>query len=144
VELALVLPLVALLALALLQAALVARDVVLVAHAGREAARAAAVDPGSGEDAAARSSQLDPTRLDVTETRRGDRVVIGVSYRVPTDLPLIGPLIPDVAVRTRVTIRAEAADIHQFPPPAEKTSRNRVINRRTNRSRASAGASPPD
>lgn len=134
VELALVLPLVALLALALLQAALVGRDAVLVAHAGREAARAAAVEPGTAYEAASRSSALERTRLRVIEVRRGDRMVVDVRYRVATDVPLIGPLIPDLTLRTRVTIRAEAAYILRFPPPAEKMSRNPVMNRRTNRS----------
>ena len=45
VEVALLLPFVALLLLAVVQVGLVARDQVLVVHAAREAARAAAVDP---------------------------------------------------------------------------------------------------
>ena len=44
VELALLLPVVVVLLLAVLQLGLVARDVVLVAHAAREASRVAAVD----------------------------------------------------------------------------------------------------
>lgn len=115
VELALVLPLVALLALALLQAALVGRDAVLVADAGREAARAAAVTPGAGAQAAGRASGLARDRLEVTERRRDGRVEVEVRYRIPTDLPLIGALVPDVLVRNRVTIRAEAAYILRFP-----------------------------
>ena len=45
VEVALLLPLLALLLLAVVQVGLVVRDQVLVTHAAREAARAAAVDP---------------------------------------------------------------------------------------------------
>ena len=61
VELALVLPLVALLLLALVQVGLVVRDQILVIHAAREAAREAAVDAGPDVPgrAAAASSTLD-------------------------------------------------------------------------------------
>ena len=45
VELALLLPLLVLLLLVILQVGLLGRDVVLVTHASREAARAAATDP---------------------------------------------------------------------------------------------------
>ncbi len=73
VELALVLPLVALVLAALVQAVVVARDQLLVVHAAREAARAAAVDPapGAAMDAAELSGPLDPRRLDVDVSGRG-------------------------------------------------------------------------
>src|SRR5918995_3019013 len=58
VELALVLPLVAVLLLSIVQAAVLARDQILVTHAAREAVRAAAVDP---DPAAARRGR-DPAR----------------------------------------------------------------------------------
>lgn len=109
VELALVLPLIALLALAILQTALVGRDAVLLSHAAREAARAAAIEPGSGGAAARRASGLDEGRLKVTEHRRGDRLVrVEVRYRSVTDLPVIGALVPDVRLSTTIVIRSEA------------------------------------
>ena len=60
VELALLLPIVVLLLLAVLQVGLVARDVVLVTHASREAARAAALDgaPAAARRAAAAAGRL--------------------------------------------------------------------------------------
>jgi len=39
--------------------------------------------------------------------RVGDLVVADVSYRSVTDLPLVGPLIPDPWLHARVTMRAE-------------------------------------
>ena len=73
VELALVLPLVALLLVALVQAAVVARDQLLVTHAAREAVRAAAVDPdpAAATRAARRAGPLDADRLAVDLSGRG-------------------------------------------------------------------------
>ena len=75
-ELALVLPVIVMLLLAVLQVALVARAQVLVAGAGRDAARAAAIDGDvdGARAAALDGSGLDPSRLEVEleiEHRRG-------------------------------------------------------------------------
>lgn len=112
VELALLLPLVLLLVLAVIQIGLVARDVVLVTHAAREAARAAAVDadPGAAEAAARAAGGLAEDRLDVAATGRGgpgSRVEVAVSYRIPTDVPLAGALVGDLRVTRTVTMRVE-------------------------------------
>jgi hypothetical protein len=105
VELALVLPAVVLLLLALVQFAVVARDELLVVHAAREAARAASV-AGSGVIAADRV--LPGAKVDVSGGARvGDLVVADVSYRSVTDLPLVGALVPDPWLHARVTMRAE-------------------------------------
>ena len=94
VELALVLPLVALLLLGLVQVAVVARDQVLVAHAAREAARAAAVDDDvdAVRRAAERAGPLAADRLEVEVSGRegaGSRVRVVVRYTVPLRLPLV-------------------------------------------------------
>lgn len=112
VELALVLPLVALLLLLLLQAALVLRDQLLVAHAAREAARAASVAEGDRSAAATRGAQraggLDPAHLVVrSSTGGGGSVVVHVEYRSATDVPLVGLLLPDVDLAGDATMRAE-------------------------------------
>ncbi len=112
VELALLLPVVVLLLLAVLQVGLVARDVVLVTHASREAARAAAADaaPGAALTAARRSSGLEEDRLDVRVSGRGDagsRVRVVVTYRAPTDVPIIGALLGDRTIRSSATMRVE-------------------------------------
>ena len=112
VELALVLPLVALLALLLVQVGLVVRDQVLVVHAAREAAREAAVDDDAGavERAVAATSGLDEDRLDVTLSGRdgpGSRVRATVRYRARTDVPLIGRLVGDVDLSGSAAMRVE-------------------------------------
>ena len=112
VELALVLPLVAILLLALVQVGLIVRDQILVIHAAREAAREAAVDAGSDVPgrAAAASSTLDAGRLTVESSDRGgpgSRVEIRVSYRAPTDVPLVGGALPDITLEASATMRVE-------------------------------------
>jgi anti-sigma regulatory factor (Ser/Thr protein kinase) len=112
VELALVLPLVAILLLALVQVGLIVRDQILVVHAAREAAREAAVDadPEVPKRAATASSTLDPGRLTVETSDRGgpgSRVKIRVTYRAPTDVPLVGGAIPDVTLEASATMRVE-------------------------------------
>ena len=112
VELALVLPLVVLLLLALVQLGLVVRDQILVVHAAREAAREAAVDPAADAPrrAARASSTLADDRLTVTTTGRGaagTRVRVEVAYRAPTAVPLVGAALGDLTLRASATMRVE-------------------------------------
>ena len=108
-ELALALPLVALLLLAVVQVGLVVRDQVLATHAAREAARTAAVgsSPEEARAAALAGSGLRADRLVVTVTR-GELVRVAVRYRSVTDLPLVGPLLPDLSLRAKAAMRAES------------------------------------
>jgi Flp pilus assembly protein TadG len=114
VEVALLLPVVLLLLLAVLQVGLLARDLVLVTHAAREAARAAATDPtpSAARAAALQASGLDPTRVAVTLEVTGQRgssprVRVAVAYRAPTAVPLVGALVADRTIRTTATMRLE-------------------------------------
>ncbi len=112
VELALLLPLVALLLIAMVQVAVVARDQVLVAHAAREAVRAAAVDDDvdAARRAAERAGPLATDRLEVEVSGRdgvGSRVRVVVRYRVPLRLPLIGGSVSDVELSSQATMRVE-------------------------------------
>ena len=112
VELALVLPLVALVLLALVQAVVVARDQLLVVHAAREAAREAAVDPdpAAARMAAQRAGPLDPARLAVDLAGRGGPggdVRAVVRYRPPNRLPMVGRLLGDLTLSGRATMRVE-------------------------------------
>jgi hypothetical protein len=112
VELALLLPVLLMLVLAVLQVGLVARDQVLVANAAREAARAAAVDsrPGAALDAARGSGPLDPAELHVDVGTRGpvgSTVRVVVRYRSITDAPLVGSLVGDVELQADATMRVE-------------------------------------
>lgn len=112
VELALVLPVVLALMVTVVQVGLVVRDQVRVVHAAREGARAAAVspEPGVAEQAVARNAGLAPGRVQVRTTgrsARGSDVTVTVTYRAATDLPLIGPLVPDLILTAAATMRVE-------------------------------------
>lgn len=116
VEFALLLPILLVMALALVQVAVIARDQLLVAQAARAGARAAAVDP---DDAAVRTvalgaaAGLDEALLDVTIDRigtRGDPVTVHVSFAAPTAPLLAGWLLPSTVVLTgAATMRQEFA-----------------------------------
>jgi len=113
VEFALVLPLVLLVALALLQAGLLMVDRLLVANAARAGARQAAVslDDATVRDAAAGAGGLDPARMRVEIERGGGAgtpVSVTVSYRAGVALPLVGWLFPaNVEMADRVSMRQE-------------------------------------
>jgi Flp pilus assembly protein TadG len=112
VEVALLLPLVALLLVGVVQLALVARDHNLVTHAAREAVRAAAVDddPAAPRRAAERAGPLAPSRLDVRTSERGqvgDQVTAVVTYSSPVRVPLLAALVDDVRLEARATMRVE-------------------------------------
>ena len=110
VELALGLPIVCLGILLVLQLVLVGRDAVLVTHAAREAARAAAVDargPVARAGALAATTALDPHRLDVELRRRAGRVTVEVRYQSVTGLPIVGALVPDPQLDAEATMLEE-------------------------------------
>lgn len=111
-ELALVLPLVVMLLLAVVQLGLLVRDQILVVHAAREAAREAAVDPApdAPRRAALASSTLPESRLTVTSSGRGaagSRVRVEVTYKAPTAVPLLGAAVGDLTLRASATMRVE-------------------------------------
>jgi len=107
-ELALIFPFVLLLVLVLVQAALVLRDQLALTSAAREAARAASLDadPARAERAAA---AVLPGASVSAEPRPpvGELVRVRVSYRSPTTLPLVGPLLPDPLLVARAAMRVE-------------------------------------
>jgi hypothetical protein len=112
VELALVLPFVALAALGVVQVAVLAHDQVLLTHAAREAARAAAVsdDPEAARHAAQRGGGLRGDRLVVAVGPRaavGSYVEVRLAYADPTDVPLVGALLPDLSLRAAAAMRVE-------------------------------------
>jgi hypothetical protein len=112
VELALVLPLVVGLLLAIIQAGVLARDQILVTHAAREAVRAAAVDddPAAARRAAEQAGPLAADRLDTDVVERGEaggRVRVVVRYRAPTRIPLVGAFVDDVVLDAAATMRVE-------------------------------------
>ena len=109
VEFALLLPVVAVLVLAIGQVALVALDRVRVTHSAREGARVAAV---GGSDAQVRTevvaaSRLAPDRLRVSVRRTTANVEVTVRYDGATELPLVGALIDDVDMVAVARMRRE-------------------------------------
>jgi Flp pilus assembly protein TadG len=113
VELALALPFLCVLLLAVVQVAVVARDRVAVQLAAREAARAASVTPDlrSATAAAERAIGLRPLRVEVSEA--AGLVQVRVSYTDPTDVPLVGAVLPDVEVSASVAMAVEPPDPHR-------------------------------
>ena len=114
VEFALVLPLLLVVALALVQVGLLVRDRLLVEAAARAGARTAAVEPDQVAiaDAVARSApDLDPGALTVGVARagtQGDPVTVTVSYTSAIRVPFIGWLITHgVAMTSTATDRQE-------------------------------------
>ena len=108
-ELALTFPVVVLLVLTLVQAALVLRDDLALTSAAREAVRAASLDPDPARAERAAAAVL-PGATVTAEPRRppvGELVRVRVSYRSPTTLPLVGPLLPDPVLVTRAAMRVE-------------------------------------
>jgi TadE-like protein len=108
VELALVLPLVVFALLAILQVGLVVRDQVAVVHAAREAARAASVDPDPSRATGAARRVLHDAQVDVgPRPEVGESIAVEVRYHDRTDLPLVGPLFPDLDLHARAVMRVE-------------------------------------
>lgn len=106
------LPFVVVLLLAIVQIGLLVRAQVLVTHAAREAARAAAVDPDrdAAVEAATHATSLDSGRMTVDfdgRAGRGSHVTARVTYDAPTDVPLVGALLGDVEVKGEATMRVE-------------------------------------
>ena len=115
VELALALPVVAMALLLVVQVAFVAQAQILVVHAAREGARAAAVDPqpGAAVRAARSTPGLRPSGLRVTTSPRGPSgsiIRVTVHYRARTEVPLVGLLVGDVDVEATVAMRVEDPD----------------------------------
>ena len=112
VELALVLPLVVLLGLLVAQVGVVVREQVLLTHATREAARAAAVAEGDRLVAARRGATLAgplaADRLTAEVSVDAGMVRVVTHYRSVTDLPLVGALVPDLDLGSSAAMRVES------------------------------------
>jgi hypothetical protein len=109
VELVLVLPVVLLLMLLLLQMTLEFRDQMALASAVREAARAASLAPGQDGPRRAAERVLPGVRVRLGRDRPapGEAVTVEASYRSPTALPLVGPLLPDPELTAKAVMRVE-------------------------------------
>jgi Flp pilus assembly protein TadG len=113
-EFALVLPLVLLMALAVLQVGILLKDQLVVVESARAGAREAAV---TRDDQAARgaanmaASSLDPGRMEVRVERQGGAgspVSVGVTYHAPIAIPIVAWLFPTtVDLSATATMRQE-------------------------------------
>ncbi|MBI3648337.1 MAG: pilus assembly protein [Actinobacteria bacterium] len=114
VEFALVLPLLLVVALALVEVGLLARDRLLVEAAARAGARAAAVETDEGairDEAVAAAPGLDATELTLTIARagsRGDPVTVTIAYTDEIRVPFVGWLVgSSVGMDTSASARQE-------------------------------------
>jgi len=99
---------VCLLLFGIVQVAVLGRDQLAVQLAAREAARAAAASgepTAAGSSAAHRAVALRPLTVEISES--AGTVTATVHYTDPTDVPLIGALLPDVVLTASVTMAIE-------------------------------------
>ena len=108
VEFALVLPAIAIVVLVVFQAMVLGNQFLIVANAAREAARAAIVDPTGAAARAAVARTLPGASVIIQRSGgAGTPVRATVRYHAHTDLPFVGPLLPDPWISSTVTMRAE-------------------------------------
>ncbi|NLA34570.1 MAG: hypothetical protein GX868_02655 [Actinobacteria bacterium] len=111
-ELALILPVVVIVVLAVFQVLVVARDAASLTAATRSAARAAIVGAEGDElrSAALRERRLVPTRLVVTRSGgsvSGELTSVSATYRAPTNVPIVGRLVGDITLQERFVVQVE-------------------------------------
>lgn len=108
VEFALVLPLIFGLLVLLFQVALVARDEIVVTHAARAAVREASVTADSARIDAAATRTLPGAAVRIVRRGSvGQPVEVEVRYVSVTDLPIVGPLLPDLTLRAHAVMSVE-------------------------------------
>lgn len=109
VEFALVLPIVAVTLVLVVQLVVVLTDRIRLAHAIRDATRAAAVSD-EPERAARGAMRRHFPDVIVDVAFDGDLVTVTAWVDSVTDLPVVGSLLPDVTLRDRLTMMHETAD----------------------------------
>jgi Flp pilus assembly protein TadG len=112
VEFAAILPLVMLVAFALVEIGLLAADQVRLWHAAREAARVAVVNPDEAQaEAAARRNGFETLDVAITpgavERRQGDPLTVRLAYDRPGEVPIVRYLFSGVTLRAQATMRIE-------------------------------------
>lgn len=117
VEIALVLPILCLLLMGLVEFGRAFHAYLILSHASREGARAAALGQGDWEVQAlvvGSAATLDPNSLQVSITpaegarTRGEGVTVRTVYQLPIMVPLIIPMLPDpFPIQTATTMRME-------------------------------------
>jgi hypothetical protein len=111
-ELALGLPLLALLLAGLVEVGLLVSDQTRIWHAAREGARVAIVDPDAADAvAAAERSGLKPLEVEISPApqfrRQGDALTLKVAYAPRARVPLFGILLRRLELKAQATMRIE-------------------------------------
>lgn len=111
-ELALGLPLLALLLAGLVEVGLLVADQTRTWHAAREGARVAIVDPDAADAvAAAERSGLKPLQVQISPApqlrRQGDALTVRVAYEPRARVPLFGILLRRLELKAQATMRIE-------------------------------------
>ena len=107
VEFALVIPLVAMMLLLIVQAAVVVREQVMLINGVREAARAAAVDPSADITGLTRTaSGISPIR--VSTSNNGTTITVTANAEVPIVVPFLRSVRSSVGIDAQATFRSEA------------------------------------
>ena len=108
VEVALLIPILALFLLLIVQVALFAREHVLVAQAARSAARELSVNNNRENAISIARRSVPNARVDIARPgTAGQYLSVTVHETVKSSLPLIGVLFPDVTVSSQVVMRVE-------------------------------------
>lgn len=107
VELALCLPLVTMVVLAVAQLVVVGLHAARLTSAARDAARAAAVSATPSISARRVVDSLRFDTVDVSTIVDDQWVTVLIHEKVPTDLPLVGLLVPDIDLQEKVTMLRE-------------------------------------
>ena len=121
VEVALVVPLLAALALCLVWVAMIGAHQIAIVDAGRAAVRVASV---GGDDAACRVAAvtaapgLDPARMDLRFTRSGGQVRVRVRYREAPPLAVLGRLVAPMTLEDEEISPDESDETVENPSKA--------------------------
>lgn len=108
VELALVLPVLAIFLLLIVHVGIVIRQHVLVTHASREAARVLSVENNKTRALSAARTSVKRADVDIHRPSvSGSYLRVTVTDVVHNPVPLIGIVLPDITVRSTTTMRVE-------------------------------------
>ena len=108
VEVALLIPLLAIFLMLVIQVGLVARQYILVANASRAGAREASVNKNTSEAVSQAKRSVPNAQVQINRpSSPGEYLTVKVSDTVKSSLPIIGVLFPDITVTGETTMRVE-------------------------------------
>lgn len=107
VEFALVIPLIAMMLLLIVQAAVVVREQVMLINGVREAARAAAVDPSADVTGLTRSASGIGS-VSVSTSNDGTSLTVTGTAEVPIVVPFLKSIRSSIGIDARATFRSES------------------------------------